>query len=132
LKARRLLAPFVFFALTFLLTALESSIPCVRVSSVNPVTVIQIAASTEPTVYGPPSNDTSPPQSPLIPALIWGVTIAVLAITIALYARFNARHNEHSEYDDHLPPEIWSRGLHTYLQLVGRKKEEREQEAGSR
>jgi len=129
LKAKRPIATLVFFTLTLLLVVLDPNIPHMRLPYTNnPVTVIQTPPSTERPVYGPPQN-TSSPQSPLVAALIWLVVLGVTATIVGLYVRFNAKHNEHPEYDDHPPPETWVRGLHTYMRIMGRERDELEQES---
>ncbi len=58
-------------------------------------------------------------------ALLW---VAIIAAITYLCIRFNDKHNEHPEYDDHPPMETYSRGLQAYLRLVGKEEDRKREE----
>jgi hypothetical protein len=58
--------------------------------------------------------------SSLVTAIIW--VAAIVSITYG-YLRFNAKHNEHEEYDDHPSQAKYKEGLRTYVDLIEKEKE---------
>jgi len=52
-------------------------------------------------------------------AILW---VGIIASITYVYVRFNAKHNEHPEYDDHPPPEAYTQGLESYLHLLERQR----------
>jgi hypothetical protein len=57
-------------------------------------------------------------------AVLW---VGIIATLTYVYVRFNAKHNEHPEYDDHPPSETYTRGLESYLRLIEKDRAPREE-----
>ena len=98
----------------------------------RPLSITQVAgagAGTEHPSYGP--NNITTQDSPLLIALIWTGTLGTVGAIIALFIRFTSRHNEHSEFDDHLPDEARTRGLETFIELTRKDKENQGEESRS-
>lgn len=120
-----LLIPALVFAVS------SAGTPRTLSDSHRAVSIAQVAgagAGTEKPIYGP--NNITTHDSPLLIALIWTGALGSLGTIIALFIRFTSRHNEHAEFDDHLPEETRARGLRTFMQLAAKDKEEQEEESG--
>ncbi len=57
-------------------------------------------------------------------AVLW---VGIIATLTYVYVRFNAKHNEHPEYDDHPPRETYTQGLESYLHLLEKERTPREE-----
>ncbi len=56
-------------------------------------------------------------------AILW---VGIIASLTYVYVRFNAKHNEHPEYDDHPPSETYTNGLENYLHLIEKERAPKE------
>jgi hypothetical protein len=122
LKALGPVIAFFFFALTFLPVA--SWADSLSMDSALALSVLYVSnkGGDQPVPGPPPTGWTT--QSPLVWALIWGSIIIVIGAVLVFFLRFYSRHNEHPVLDDRPSSEIWERGLHNYLRLVGKEEEE--------
>jgi multisubunit Na+/H+ antiporter MnhC subunit len=123
LKAHWPVMAFFLFALTFLLVAcggdamsmhFASAVSTVNKGGDQPVPTASTGWTT---------------QSPLVWALIWASIIIVIGAVLVFFLRFYSKHNEHPVLDDRPSSEIWERGLHNYLRIMGKEEDEEKQEA---
>ena len=119
---------FVLLLFSLLFTALNFHFSSLRFESVRFTPTIEPGSRNG----GGPSVtplDSLIAQSPLVVAAIWGAIVGSIVIAVALFARSYLKHNEHLDYDDHLPADRWTRGLQEYLQLI-RKEEDAKEKKG--
>lgn len=57
-------------------------------------------------------------------AVLW---VGIITSLTYMYIRFNAKHNEHPEYDDHPPTETYTQGLENYLHLLEKERQPTEE-----
>ncbi len=57
-------------------------------------------------------------------AVLW---VGIITTLTYIYVRFNAKHNEHPQYDDHPLMETYAHGLESYLRLLGKERKHKEE-----